>query len=195
MRSLRTEKTGTNLLLNLPSGYLHNDQAACLTMTSRCCLPHLMPQFKTRGLGRSLDSDTIFSIFCSTVTADMWKLALVRFWKGLVRAEFPSQMALCRASTAAPTDGGSRRGGNSRSGAFSPGFQNPKAIPSTPFPARASVSSWHTASLVCLFCLGTRMLCFWRVGVWRLASAKLCLLMRKRNLKHENTTNQTVRWN
>lgn len=72
----------------------------------------------------------------------------------------PLQMALCRAPTAAPTDGGSR-GGERQKWSFSSQFLKVKAIPSTPFPARASVSSWHTASRVCLFYLGICMLCFW----------------------------------
>lgn len=113
------EISETNIPLNLPLG-VSAQQPGCVFDHDSSMLPHLEPQFKTRRgkIGRSLDSGTIFSIFCSTVTADMWKLALVRFWKGLVRAEFPSQMALCRAPAAAPPDGGSGGGGQKWSFSF-----------------------------------------------------------------------------
>lgn len=59
-----------------------------LTMTPRRCLP-VSATVQDQRLGRSLVFDTIFSILCSTVTEDVWKHALVWFWKALCVLKLP----------------------------------------------------------------------------------------------------------
>lgn len=192
MRSPRTEKTRTHILPNLPSGYLRRNQAACLTMTLRRCLPRLLPQFKTRGSGRSLDSDTIFSIFCSTVTEDIWKLALVWFWKGLVRVEFPSQMALCRCADCCFHRWRKQEGETAEVALSLPVFRTRSDSVNTTqcFQHVPSVSSWHTASHVYLFYLGVHACC---VSDLTPCQRSAVFTHEEEEFKTQNTTNQIFR--
>lgn len=110
-------------------------------------------------LVRSLVFDTIFSIFCSTVTEDIWKHALVWFWKALCVLNLPHRWLCVARRLLLPQMEEAGR----EMAEVEPLLPVSElgAIPSTRFPAHVSVSSWHAASRVCLFYLGTHMLCFW----------------------------------
>lgn len=151
-------KTETHIPPNLPLGYLCSNQAACLTMTPRRCLP-VSATVQDQRLGRSLVFDTIFSIFCSTVTEDIWKHTLVRFWKALCVLNLPHRWLCVECRVLFSQMDGAR----GEMAEMEPllWVSELKVIPSTLFPARGSVSSWHTAFHVCLVYLGTSVLCFW----------------------------------
>lgn len=132
----------------------------------------------------------------SQFSAQLWRRTyesslLCDFEKASCVLNFTSQMALCRAPTAAPTDGGSRRGKRHK-WCFCSQFSELEAIPSTPFPARASVSSWHTASRVCLFYLGVHACC---VSDLMPCQCSAVFTREEEEFETQNTANQTIRWN
>lgn len=129
------------------------------------------PQFKTRGW-EAPSSLTRFSQFSAWLWWETYESTLCAFSKAWCVAESPSQMALCRATTAAPDSHRwrmQRRKWQRRFWA--------KSLYSLPvsglemshvresggpilFLTHVSVSFWHTASHVWSLYLGARMLCF-----------------------------------
>lgn len=78
-----------------------SDQAACMTMTPRRCLPY-SATVQDQRFGKLPSSLTRFSQFSAWLWWETYESTLCAFSKARCVVESPSQMALCRAATAAP---------------------------------------------------------------------------------------------